>query len=120
MTIRKSLKKTPQFIVEEISIDRFGLSYKPWENWTGTLNPNWWKSYNNVKHQRNDHFNEANLNNTINAVGALLLTVVYYYKYSFSKEAGHEVEFKETTSQLQPESSLIQIKNDYYFHHLIV
>ncbi len=38
------------FINEEISIDRFGLKYKPWINWNGDQNPNWWRSYNNVKH----------------------------------------------------------------------
>lgn len=108
------------FINEEICIDRFGLSYKPWENWNGTKNPDWWRSYNNVKHQRNNHFNEANLQNTINAVGALLLTVVYYYKYAFTAEAGHEIDFREATSQLQPESSFMRINADYYYHHLVV
>lgn len=107
------------FINEEICIDRFGLSYKPWDNWNEDHNPNWWRSYNNVKHQRNNHFNEANLQNTINAVGALLLTVVYYYKFAFSAEAGSEVDFRETTRQLQPESSFMRINADYYYHHLI-
>ena len=108
------------FINEEICIARFGLSYRPWDNWNGTQNPDWWRSYNNVKHQRNNHFNEANLQNTINAVGSLLLTVVYYYKYAFTAEAGHEIDFRETTRQLQPESSFMRINADYYYHHLIV
>lgn len=107
------------FINEEICIDRFGLSYKPWKNWNGTQNPNWWRSYNNVKHQRNNHFNEANLQNTINAVGALLLTVVYYYKHAFSNEAKYSIDFKETTIQLQPESSFMRIKANYYHDYLI-
>jgi hypothetical protein len=98
-------KHLASFINEEISIDRFGLTFKPWENWTRTQNPNWWKGYNNVKHQRNNHFKEANLQNTINAVGALLLTVVYYYKFAFSKEAGQEVDFRDTTYQLEPEAT---------------
>lgn len=108
------------FIDEEICIDRFGLSYRPWESWNGNQNPDWWRSYNNVKHQRNNHFNEANLQNTINAVGALLLTVVYYYKYAFSIEAGHDINFKETTRQLQPGSSFMRINADYYYHGLIL
>ncbi|WP_286860070.1 MULTISPECIES: hypothetical protein [Sphingobacterium] len=108
------------FVNEEICIDRFGISYKPWDNWNGTQNPDWWRSYNNVKHQRNNHFNEANLQNTINSVGALLLTVVYYYKIAFSGEAGNEIDFKETTRQLQPESSFMRINSNYYYHHLIV
>src|SRR5690606_31279368 len=96
-----------------------GLSYKPWENWNGTQNPNWWRSFNNVKHQRNNHFNEANLQNTINAVGALLLTVVYYYKHAFSNEAKYSIDFKETTIQLQPEASFMRIKANYYHDYLI-
>ena len=111
--------KLHSFINEEVSIDRFGLKFKPWENWAGTRNPNWWRSYNNVKHQRNNHFNEANLQNTINSVGALLVTVIYYYKYAFSQEAGYEVDFRETTRQLQPETSFLRINADYYYDYLI-
>jgi hypothetical protein len=110
----------PTFINEEIEIDRFGLTFKPFDNWVGTENPNWWRSYNNVKHQRNNCFHEANLQNTINAVGALLLTVVYYYKYAFTNEAGHEIHFKDTTRQLQPEASFVKINASYYYSHLIV
>jgi hypothetical protein len=108
------------FMNEEICINRFGLTYKPWDNWNGTQNPNWWSSYNNVKHQRNSHFNEANLQNTINAVGALLLTVVYYYKLAFSNEVGYLIDFRETTRHLQPEASFMSINADYYYHNLIV
>ena len=113
-------RKINPFINEEIIIDRFRLSYKPWENWNGEQNPNWWKSYNKVKHQRNNYFNEANLKNSINAVGALLVTVIYYYKYAFSKDMGNEISFKETTRQLQPEASLLRINADYYSFKLLV
>jgi hypothetical protein len=109
-----------EFMAERITIDRFGLSFKPWENWEQNKNPNWWRSYNNVKHQRNEHYNKANLQNTINALGALLLTVVYYYKLAFSNEAGYSIDFKETTRQLEPESTFLKIDADYYFHTLIV
>lgn len=108
------------FIIEEISIARYGINVKPWDNWASQQNPNWWRSYNNVKHERNNHFNEANLQNTINAVGALLITVVYFYKFAFSNEAGHEVNFQETTRQLMPESSFIHLDEGYYYHNLVV
>lgn len=107
------------FINEEISIERYSLTFKPWKNWNGNQNPYWWRSYNNVKHQRNRHYNEANLKNVINAVGALLIAVIYYYKFAFSVEAGYDVGFKDTTRQLQPESTFIRIKADYYYFHLI-
>jgi hypothetical protein len=109
----------PSLINEEISIARFGLRFKPWDAWLGTNNPNWWRSYNNVKHQRNNHFREANLQNTVNSIGGLLITVIYYYKYSFTKEAGNDISFKETTLQLEPESTFIRINADYYYDHIV-
>lgn len=112
--------KLKGLIEEEVTINRFGLTFRPWENWNGVNNPDWWKSYNKVKHQRNDHFKEANLQNTINAVGALLLTVVYYYKIAFSKEAMCDLDFKETTRQLEPKSTFIFINADYYYGHLLI
>jgi len=111
------------FIINNITVDNcsdFLEWTQPWINWTGMQNPNWWRSYNNVKHQRNNHFHEANLKNTIHAVGALLLTVIYYYKFAFSKEAGHQIDFRETTSQLKPEASFLRINADYYYRHLMV
>lgn len=110
----------PLMINERISIDRFGLKFRPWDAWNGETNPNWWGSYNNVKHQRNIHFNEANLQNTINALGGLLIVVIYYYKYAFSQEAKSEISFRDTTAQLQPESTFLKIDADYYYQHLIV
>lgn len=109
----------PSLITEEISIERYGLKFKPWINWNGTTNPDWWRSHNYVKHQRNNYFQEANLKNTINSVGALLLTIVYYYKHAFTKESGSEIDFKETTRQLVPESSFININADYYYFQII-
>jgi len=107
------------FIDEEVVINRYGLSYKPWENWHGHQNPDWWRSYNNVKHQRNQYYPEANLQNTINAVGALLVAIVYYYKRSFSIEAGYEIDFKDTLNELQPNASFMTINADYYYSFLI-
>jgi hypothetical protein len=113
-------QKCQEFIDEEIAIGRYGMKYKPWINWRDDINPNWWVSYNNVKHSRNSFFIEANLKNTVNAVGALLIAVLYFYKYQFSDELKAEVNFKDTTYQLQPASSLIQINNKSYYYDVIV
>ena len=107
------------FIDEEIFIDRFELTFQPWENWKGNNNPDWWRSHNNVKHQRNDHFKEANLKNAINAVGALLLTVVYYYKFAFSHESGAQIDIRKTTPQLQPDASIMRMNSRYYPRYLV-
>jgi len=106
--------KLPSLITEKIEIPRFGLTFIPWENWQANQNPDWWKSYNNVKHERNNHFNEANLQNVLNAVGALLITVTYYYKLAFSQEEGRDLTFKETTRQLQPNSEFFRLDHSYY------
>jgi len=59
------------------------------------------------------------LKNAINAVGALLLTVVYYYKYAFTQDYGEEIKFRDTIQKLIPESSFMKIKNiDYYYSPL--
>jgi hypothetical protein len=112
-------KNLMSFIEEEISIERFGLNFKPWENWSNEINPKWCCSYNKVKHQRNNYFQEANLQNTLNAVGGLLISVIYYYKYAFSQEAGQEVIFKETTLQLEPESILMKMNPAYYYDQIV-
>lgn len=115
------ISKLSQLVDEQVIISRFGLTFKPWENWKGASNPDWWRSYNNVKHQRNSHFNEANLQNTINSVGALLISVIYYYQLAFSSEVGHQIEMRDTTRQLEPESTFIKIDNDdHYYHSLII
>lgn len=113
-------KYAPEFVNEEFTIDRHGISCKPWESWNGNSNPDWWRSYNNVKHQRNNFYSDANLRNTINAVGGLLVTVVYYYNLAFTKETGSKVNFKETTTQLEPQADFMKINADYYYAFLIV
>lgn len=112
--------KLPIFIYEEVKISRFGTVLKPWDNWLGDVNPDWWKSHTDVKHQRNDYFKEANLKNTLNAVGGLLISIIYYYKFAFSKETGQEVTFKDTTRQLEPKSILMGMNSTYYYDTIIV
>jgi hypothetical protein len=112
-------KHSNELINEEVVIHRYGLTFRPWLNWQNDKNPDWWQSYNHVKHERNKHYSEANLKNAINAVGALLLTVVYYYKYAFSQDYGVEIKFRDTIQRLVPESSFMKINNiDYYYSPL--
>src|SRR5690606_33037829 len=66
---------------EEVYLPRFGMSSKPWENWnTSNENPDWWRANNKIKHDRSTNLGVANLKNAFNAVGALLITTLYYYK----------------------------------------
>lgn len=111
--------KLGDFTNEEIIINRYGISYRPWESWNNNVSPGWWTSHNNVKHHRYEYFNEANLENTIKAVGALLITVIYYYKYAFSQEVGNNVSIKDTTYELVKEISFISMNYEYYFHFIV-
>lgn len=69
----------PQLVASEVSIPKFGLALRPWEQWGKNRNPIWWKAYNEVKHQRHTHFPEANLKNALNAVAALFVLLLFFY-----------------------------------------
>ncbi|MCD9015194.1 hypothetical protein [Parachryseolinea silvisoli] len=114
-TIRAQLAN---LIAEPVYISRYGLEFKPWEIWSNDVNPDWWRSYNKVKHQRNIHFNKANLQNTINAVGALLLTTLYYYTQVFSLSEKKKVNIQYTTYSLEPQNSFLTANSAYYYKSL--
>jgi hypothetical protein len=67
----------------KVLVPRYGMDFIPWENWARGKSPDWWKSYNNVKHVRDQHFNEATLQHALNAVGALLILNYVYYRLQF-------------------------------------
>ena len=104
----------PEFENESIYINRYGISVKPWGNWKGDKNPDWWQSYNNVKHQRDKYFDQANLKNTICSIGGLLVTCYYYYKRSFETESGKTFKPQEVTEKLQQKSNFVQLSPDFY------
>jgi hypothetical protein len=59
------------------------MTSKPWSNWNNlNEHPLWWTANNKIKHQRTEHFEKANLKNAFNAVGGLLITTLYYYKFN--------------------------------------
>lgn len=115
------LDKLPDMVTTEISIDRYGFSFKPWENWSqqDDCNPDWWSAYNKVKHERNIYFYKATLKNAINSIGALLILVFYYYSYELSNN-GKRLSPKDTTRQLEPKSTLIRLPDDYYHGYLLI
>jgi len=69
--------KCPDILNEIISIRKYGLSIKPFENWTSDVRPDWWVHYNKVKHNRTGNSEKANLGNLINTLSAL--QIVNYY-----------------------------------------
>ncbi|MDD3816232.1 MAG: hypothetical protein PHZ02_16490 [Desulfocapsaceae bacterium] len=64
----------------EIAAPRHNIRLKPWDNWTATTSPPWWRAHNNIKHDRANNFGEANLENAIAAASGLLAIILYFYK----------------------------------------
>ncbi|EGQ7993695.1 hypothetical protein HJ179_21125 [Vibrio parahaemolyticus] len=100
--------------------DRYALQLTPWINWQGTENPDWWRCYNNVKHQRDENYSEANLKNVLNALAALKVLIVYMYKAQFEREKGTPMEIRDVTYELVPKPSLFSFSQDDYYQELMV
>ena len=110
----------PEFINEPIFITRYGLEFTPWENWNGDDCPEWWRSHNKVKHERNQYFEQANLQNTLNAVGALLIAVTYYHQLEFNARLEKKINLNSTTERLKPFPQLFRLRNEYYQHPVYI
>jgi hypothetical protein len=78
------ISKYPRFVEFEILMSRYKLTFIPWNNWEVGNSPNWWsKGYNKIKHERDQYFHEANLENAILATCGLLAGILYYYDSKF-------------------------------------
>ncbi len=102
----------------EVVVLRYGLTFKPWANWTAH-NPDWWCSYNDVKHERDTNFHQATLKNSLNALGALLIFIYHYYARKSATPPDTVLAPKEATRHLSPESSLLRLNGDFYYVHLV-
>ena len=88
---------------------RYGLHLKPWSNWAGEDNPEWWRTYNMVKHGRSNYFQQANLQNTLNSLAALLvLNIEYAFRLLQSYNSGYPYELKHVISSLYPISTYLE------------
>lgn len=73
------LSKYPKFPELKILMPRYSHTFYPWKAWASGQNPDWWLSYNDVKHKRYRHFPDANLHNAILSLAGLLALLVYLY-----------------------------------------
>lgn len=71
------LEAYPKFPTMEINLSRYNIQLKPWEKGE---NPDWWTSYNNVKHERNNFYNEATLINSLDSTAGLLCGLLYLFR----------------------------------------
>lgn len=73
-------EQVPGIASAQIRVPRFGLVLSPFERWQEPDRPPlWWTANNKVKHHRSEHFDQATLKNTLNAVAGLFYLLVVYY-----------------------------------------
>jgi hypothetical protein len=113
------LPALPNLPTTTVFVPRYGLSFNPWENWANNRNPDWWRAYNKVKHERDTHFSKATLQNALNALGALLIFSFHYYSRKLSADAASVLAPKETTLRLTPQSSLFRLDEQLYYSTVI-
>ena len=97
--INKTFPDIPMF---EATLPRWGLNLTPWSNWASNEVPVWWTANNKVKHHRDKQYHRANLHNTLNAVAALYVINLYFYK--------QEAE----SAELLPMPSLFRPSNEHF------
>lgn len=114
------LEKLSDLPKDKVVVPRYGLTLKPFDSWIELENGNplWWKNYNDVKHERNAHFDKATLKNALNALSALLILVYHHYSYELCSGKG-KLSPKETTKQLEPKSTLLLLPDNYYYGKLL-
>ena len=103
----------PGFLQEEVRTPRFGMSSKPWGDWSSNAAPLWWTANNKIKHTRGEHFNKATLKNGYNSLAALLLTTAYYYRAEKLKDDGSAT-WWDVTDDLHLGAKLFQLNENYY------
>jgi hypothetical protein len=113
------LAQFPYLPKSQVFVDRYGLTLEPWDNWALGTNPVWWRSYNDVKHERDAYFNKATLKNALNALGALLILMHYHYSYELAPHNMMRQFPLETTRELQPEATLLRFEGDYNYKYSI-
>ena len=74
------LKYYPKFASHNLYVPRFSIGCTPWSEWNEGKKLSWWQAYNGVKHERSKNFEQATLNNVLDAVAGLFSLSLYYYR----------------------------------------
>ena len=74
------INKYPKLIESKIEIPDLFEEINPWDDWKTKDSPEWWKSYNKVKHYRHSCFKDANLKNALYSLSALMILNLYLYR----------------------------------------
>lgn len=111
------IARLPSFAEEAVYVPRYCLTLHPFDNWQTEKNsPDWWQSYNAVKHHRDQSFQQANLKNSLNALAGLMVSVFYLYRQTFSEL---NQDNKKVTAKLVPEPKLLRLSEAYYYSTMV-
>ncbi|MBL7706352.1 MAG: hypothetical protein JNM21_12475 [Taibaiella sp.] len=111
LNISQSLaNQLPTMMEEEITLNVYGISLTPLENWKIGQRLTWWEAYNSVKHNRGVHFKQANLENVLNALAAV--HIANFYLVWESEFKGKHPTW--ATHALEPNPSLLRLKYPYF------
>ncbi len=70
------------FEVEELQTP---TRFKPFLDWAEQNSLTWWRSYNFVKHDRANHYQDATLKNCIRSLGGLYILNLYQHRDAFER-----------------------------------
>lgn len=73
-------KQIPNFTSVKVEIPRYDIILQPWQSWDSNQTPTWWTAYNKVKHNRDSHYEKANLENVLKSIAGLFISNLYLYK----------------------------------------
>jgi hypothetical protein len=102
----------------KVFLPRYNMALMPWKPWAEDKNPDWWQSYNKVKHERNNHFNEATLRNALYSVAGLLSINYLYCRLELTRDKPqyrYQYRGKNVTSCMEPTSTLLRFEPTFYY-----
>jgi hypothetical protein len=102
----------------KVLLPRYNMVLMPWKSWAEDKNPDWWQSYNKVKHERNNHFNEATLRNALYSVAGLLSINYFYCRLELTRDKPqyrYQYRGKNVTGYMEPTSMLLRFEPDFYY-----
>lgn len=85
---RNELKHLKSISESQVYCEQINEALCPWDAWTDEKSPKWWRSYNNVKHDRlnTNYFRTGNLENVLISLSALYVLCRVSYKHSYDLE----------------------------------
>ena len=93
----------PNFSLLRIEMPSHTLDFQPWLSWGSGINPRWWKSHNDVKHERNKYYQDANLGNVLESTAGLLVLLTYL----------HQPELYVVSPLIRPDFKTMRIERQY-------